>query len=143
MVEAHFVTFFSPGTFVAETTTQPIAAWDTETAKRMARDVKERYDATPYGFRFTTRRRDDDELDSQVIATSPMYYLGGVVETLEAVKARADATDRILIDNMECNGWERIITNDNSWRFTAPLLPGDVVLETETSASRHGGPSAR
>lgn len=128
-MEAHFVTFYSPGTFFAEDTTQPIPSWDVDTAKAMARAVRERHGAVPYGFRFTTRRRDDDELDSRVSATSRMYYLGGTVETLAQVKARATPADRILIRNMEGNHVERIITNDNSWRWTQALKPTDVVLE--------------
>jgi len=128
-MEKHFVTFFSPGTFVPETTECPISSWDVEAAKNMARGIKERYGATPYGFRFSTRSRKDDDLDSSVSATSPMYYLGGRIETLAEVKARATDKESILIANMECNGIERIVTNDNSWRFTGELHADDVVLE--------------
>ncbi len=131
MMEAHFVTFYSPGTFVSETTEKPIASWDVETAKTMARDIRERYGAAPYGFQFTTRGRTKDELDSKVVSKSPFYYLGGKVETLAEVEARASASDRILLDNMRGNGYARIITNNNSWRWTAPLKDGDVVLEWE------------
>ncbi len=128
-MKKHFVTFYSPGTFVAEDTTKPIDSWDVEKAKEIARDIRERYDAKPYGFRFLTRERGDDDLDSKVVATSNLYYLGGKVETLAEVKARATADDRILIANMEGNGHDRIITNTNSWRWTQPLQSDDVVLE--------------
>ena len=80
-MQKHFVTFYSPGTFVDESTTKPIDSWDVERAKEMARSIIERYEASPFGFRFTTRERADDELDSRVAKTSPMYYLGGTVET--------------------------------------------------------------
>ena len=128
-MEAHFVTFYSPGTFVAESSSLPIDSWDVAKAKAMAGEVKERYGATPYGFRFTTRTRKDDELDSKVTATSPTYYLGGTVETLEQVKARATDKERILVANMEGNKWDRIITNNNSWRWIQPLEEDDVVLQ--------------
>ena len=128
-MEKHFVTFFSPGTFVAEQTERPIEAWDVEAAKELARGIKERLNALPYGFRFSTRTRNDDDLDSQVTAQSAMYFLGGKVETLAEVKARATEKDRILVSNMEGNGYDRIITNDNSWRWTGPLGKDDVVLE--------------
>lgn len=128
-VQKHFVTFYSPGTFVAEDTTKRISAWDVDLAKQMVSDIKERYGATPYGFQFTTRGRGEYDLDSKVIATSPFYWLGGKVETLEQVRARATADDQILISNMECNKWDRIITNNNSWRWTQPLKDTDVVLE--------------
>jgi len=127
-VKQHFVTFYSPGMFVAEQTTKPIKAWDVKLAQKMAKSVKERYGAVPYGFRFSTRSRGPKDLDSSVTATSPMYYLGGKVETLAEVKARATEKDRILIANMECNGYERIITTTHGWRWTQPLNATDVVL---------------
>lgn len=130
-MEKHFVEFFSPGTFVAESSVKPIDTWDVETAVLMATEVKERHGAVPYGFRFLTRSRGPDDLDSNVAAKSGMYYLGGRVETLEQVKARNDPKDRILISNMECNGYSRIVTNDNSWPWTQPLHDGDVVLSSE------------
>ena len=65
-MKKHFVTFFSPGTFVSETTEKEIDSWDVEKAKELARSIKERHGATPYGFRFITRSRNDDELDSKV-----------------------------------------------------------------------------
>ncbi len=128
-MKAHFVHFLSPGTFVHEESSKPIDAWNTEQAKAMAREIKERYNATPFAFYFTTRERKENELDSHVTETSGRYYLGGVVETLEQVKARATDKDRILVSNMEGNGYARIITNANSWRVTQPLGPNDVALE--------------
>lgn len=130
-MQQHFVTFYSPGTFVAEETTKPLDAWSVDLAVRMAREIKERHGAVPYGFRFSTRERGPDDLDSHESARGPMYYLGGKVETLEQVKARATEKDRILIRNMEGNGWHRIITNNNSWRWTQPLNDDDVVLDVD------------
>lgn len=128
-MKAHFVTFYSPGTFVAETTEKPIGEWDVEKAKKMAKEIVERYNARPYGFRFLTRERGENDLDSKVTKTSAMYYLGGKIETLAQVKKRATEKDRILVSNMECNGWNRIVTNSNSWLVTQPLEKGDVVLD--------------
>lgn len=128
-MKKHFVTFYSPGTFVAEDTTMPIDSWDVEAAKQIAHDIRERYNAKPYGFRFTTRTRGDNDLDSKVSKTSPMYFLGGKVETLAEVEARATDKEQILLSNMRGNGYKRIITNDNSWRWTQPLNDDDVVLD--------------
>lgn len=128
-LQQHYVTFYSPGTMVSETTTKPINSWDVEVAQEMARTIKERHGATPYGFRFTTRGRGEEDLDSKEIAASNFYYLGGRVETLEEIKARGDPKERILISNMECNGWSKVIVNDNSWRVTQPLREGDTILE--------------
>jgi hypothetical protein len=128
-MEKHFVTFYSPGTFVAEDTTRPIEQWDVDAAVAMARDITERYGATPYGFRFTTRSREDADLDSKTTATSNMYYLGGEIETVEQVEARADPAERILLANMKGNGYGRIVVNRNSWKWTQPLRDNDVVLD--------------
>jgi hypothetical protein len=128
MMQQHFVTFFSPGTFVAEHTTKPIDSWSVETAREMMATVKERYDATPYGFRFTTRGREDHELDSKVIAKSPMHYVGGKVETLAEVEARNDPKEDVLRSNMRCNGYDRIWTTTEGWKWTQPLNADDVVL---------------
>lgn len=129
MKVAHFVTFLSPGTFVAEDTTKPIESWDVDEAVKMARTVKERHGAVPYGFYFTTRERPDDALDSRVAARSDLYYLGGRIETLAEIEARADPREDILRSNMRCNGWDRVVVNDNSWRWTQPLNKGDTVLD--------------
>ena len=128
-VSKDFVTFLSPGTFVAEETTKPIDSWDIVIAGKMAREIKERYNATPYGFRFSTRSRGPDDLDSKETARSPMYYLGGKIETLEEIEARNAPKEEILLSNMRCNKWERIWTTTNGWRWSQPLEPTDVVLE--------------
>ena len=128
IVQKHFVTFNSPGSFVAEQTTKEIDTWGVEKAIEMSKEIKERYGALPYGFYFTTRSRGKDDLDSKISATSNMYYLGGEILTLEQVKARNDPKDKTLISNMECNKWNRIVVNRNSWEWTQPLKDDDVVL---------------
>jgi len=127
-VKKHFVIFYSPGTFVSETDRQEIDSWDVDKAVEMSKKIKQRYNATPYGFRFITRGRKDSELDSKVIKESNMYFLGGKILTLQDVIDRNDPEDRILISNMRGNKWDRVIVNDNSWRITQPLEEGDVVL---------------
>ena len=128
-MQKHFVTFYSPGTFVAETTDKPIDSWDVEAAQKMAHGIVERYSATPYGFQFSTRGRGPDDLDSKEIARSPFYHLGGRVETIDDVRKRADPKESILLSNMEGNGWDKIVVNDNSWRSTRPLGKDDVLLD--------------
>jgi hypothetical protein len=130
-MKKHFVTFYSPGTFISETTIKEIDSWDVDTAMKMARSIKERYNATPYGFSFSTRTCEETELDSHVSDTSGMYFLGGSVETLEEIKKRKDPSDEILISNMEINKWDRVIVNTNSWKITLPLGQNDRVLEWE------------
>jgi len=127
-VKRHFVEFFSPGTFVAESTVRPVEQWDVVEAMEMARSVEERHGATPYGFRFITRERKAGELDSHVADTSAMFFLGGKVLTLRQVEARNDPSDKILISNMKCNDIGRVVQNDNSYRSVQPLRKGDEVL---------------
>ena len=118
-MKKHFVTFLSPGTFFAETTTKPIDSWDVDKAVEMARTVKERYNARPYGFRFSTRERGPDDLDSKEVKTSGVYFLGGKIETLKEVEARNDPKEEILRSNMRCNGWKKIVVNRRSRRLCA------------------------
>ncbi len=136
----HFVTFYSPGTFVPETTRLPIERWDTDTAVKMAGDICERYDARPYGFRFSTQSRGPDDLDSKETACGPIYYLGGRVETAEEVLARTDPKEKILRSNIRSNGIKRLIVNDNSWRFTGELHDDDVVLDVTLPARKAATP---
>lgn len=65
-MKKHFVTFFSPGTFVSETSEKPIDSWDVDTAVEMSTQILERHGARPYGFRFSTRERGQEDLDSKV-----------------------------------------------------------------------------
>ena len=127
----HFVEFYSPGTFVSEVSSYPIDSWDVGEAVKMATSVKERYNSRPYGFRFTTRTRGDNDLDSHESAKSNLYYLGGRIETREEVEARNDPKEKILRDNMRINNIDKIIVNDNYWRFTAALNETDIILDVE------------
>ena len=124
----HFVTFYSPGTFMAEATTKEIASWDIKKAQRMAKSITERYGARPYAFRFTTRVRGPKDFESKQKKQSHLYYIGCKVETLAEVKARNDPKEAILISNMEGNKWDKIVRTVEGWRWTQPLHKGDVVL---------------
>ena len=128
-MKAHFVTFLSPGTFVNEETTKSIDSWDVETATEMARAITERHNSKPFAFYFSTRERGENDLESHEAKRSGRYYLGGEIETIDDVRARNNPDERILLSNMECNGWDRIITNRNSWKITQPLEADDTVLE--------------
>ena len=125
----HFVVFLSPGTFFSEDISKKIEDWNVDVAIEMSYAIKERYGATPYGFYFITRERGPDDLDSKITKKSNMYYLGGEVFTLKQLQEINDPDQRILRDNMKINNWDKIIVNTNSWRWTQPLLEGDVVLE--------------
>lgn len=133
-VQKHFIQFMSPGSFFSETTEIAVPKWDIELAIKKARGVKERYGATPYGFRFLTYGRGAKDLNSKVIKSSNLYYLGGKVETYEEVCKRNDPKEAILRSNMKNNGYAKIVVNTNSYRFTAGLEPSDVVLDVDMKA---------
>lgn len=133
-IEKHFVTFYSPGTFVPECTTRPIDKWDPLLALEMSRAIKERYDARPYAFQFSTRARGPDDLDSHETNRSPRYFINGKIETREEVEARNDPREEILRDNLRINGIARVVVTCSPWKNTAELLDGDVVL------NEHGEP---
>ena len=115
----------SPGTFLSEETSKKIGSWDVGEAIEMSKSIRERHGARPYGFYFSTRGREDDELDSKEIDSSPMYFLGGKVLTLKGVEDENKHENSILISNMKCNGWEKVIKVKN---IVQPLMEGDVVL---------------
>lgn len=131
MMEKHFVIFMSPGTFVPEATEREIASWDVDTAAKMALNIVERYGARPFGFQFVTLSRGENDLNSKETARSGTYYLGGRIETLAEVEARNDPKEEILRFNMRANEIDRIIINDNSWRFVTELEPDDIVLDVK------------
>jgi len=128
-MKKHFVTFLSPGTFVSEQSTKPISSWDVAKAKKMAHSITERYNATPYGFYFSTRERKASDLDSKETKRSGIHYLGGKILTAKQVLAGKDPKEKILRSNVEINKIKRIIVNDNSWRFTAEFRDDDVLLD--------------
>ena len=119
----HKVIFMSPGTFASETTTVDIDSWDVEKAKEMARTVKERHGATPFGFMFETWTHDKIRID-----VSPTYYLGGRVRTYEMVLLMNLPEEEILRNNMRYNDIKRVITNTNSYKSVLPLKDDDIVL---------------
>lgn len=127
-MEKHFVRFLSAGTFVAEETVKAIDSWNVDRATEMAKEITERYGAKPYGFKFFTKGRKKTDLDSKIVAESGMYYINGIVETLEEIKAKNDPKNRILISNMECNGWNKVVTTRNPYVWTQPFNENDNVI---------------
>jgi hypothetical protein len=146
--EKHFVTFYSPGTFVAETTTREIGEWNRMQACRMAKDIVERHGARPFGFRFVTRLCADDVLDSRggtlrveprEIRRSGMHHLGGTIATLADVEARNDPKEEILRSNMRCNKIAAVVENCNSYKSVHPFEVDDLLLDPDTGTARASG----
>lgn len=128
-MKKHFVTFYSPGTFVHEETTKEIESWNVDQAVAMSKEIKERYGATPFGFRFKTRERGQKDFDSKQTAESGWYFLGGKIRTRAQVEADNDPKEEILRSNMRGNNIAAVIENTNSWKVTVPFDEiNDVVL---------------
>src|SRR4051812_1358216 len=107
------VVFYSPGTFVSETTWREIDAPHVAAACRMAESVVERYGAKPYGFHLVKSLTAAPVPDGRggTLAVTPkelersgMHFLGGELRTLDAVEADGLPDERILRDNIRCNG---------------------------------------
>jgi hypothetical protein len=139
--EEKYVTFMSPGSFFAETTTKVIDAHDPRRAVVMAKDIVERYGARPFGFRFETclvadplsdGRGGQLDVEPKTIFTSGTYFLGGRLETYDDVAKRADPKEQILLSNMRNNGWEIMCITENGYRSTQPFTKDDFVVDQKT-----------
>ncbi len=126
-MKKRYVTFYSPGTFVAEQTIKCVASWDVDKAVEMMGEIKERYGAKPYGFQFHTMRRGTNDFEPKEIDRSGMYYVNCRVQTLADVEAEGPTT-AILAQNMRSNDWDRVVTTQEGWAWTQPLREKDVVL---------------
>lgn len=133
----HQVTFYSPGTLFSESSTFDIESWDPVKAVAMSETIKERYNAKPYGFVFSTLLTHDDvpdgeggflQVESKTVKKSGVHFLGGRLETYDDVVARKDPKEDILQSNMRCNEDWIICINTNSFRSTMPFNVDDVIV---------------
>lgn len=117
----HFVEFIFPGSFLSESTVEPIDSWDAAEAYNRLTDLN----TQPYGFRFLTRERGPDDLDSKITATSGIYFLGGKVRTYDEVAADNLPNEETLRWNMQANHFARVITTAGR---TFPFTDKDTVV---------------
>lgn len=123
-----FVIFYSPGTFVAETTVRQVPSWNIPKALKLMTDVKERHGAVPYGFRFTTKKRGLRDFEPKEVAKSGMYYVNCRVETLDEIMNRGDPEESTLLENMRRNGWDKVVSPKTGWSWSQPFKEGDTLL---------------
>jgi len=126
-VKKRFVTFFSPGTFVAESTTKDVASWNVAKALKMMGEIEERYGAKPYCFQFYTMRRGLRDFKPKEVDRSPMYYVNCKVQTLKDIESEGPES-ATLAQNMRSNNWKRVITTTEGYKWTQPFRDGDIVL---------------
>ena len=105
-VRRTYVEFVYPGIIVSETSVKEVESRDTSEVK---------VPDGAFGFRFfdvLIAKVECDgktvELRSDRLNQSPMHYYGGRILTREEVE-REVPDNRILLDNMDGNGWNRVI----------------------------------
>ena len=145
----HYVRFFSPGTMFAEETSKPIESWDTKIAVQMAKEIRERHGAKPYGFQFITCLEGEPvpdgeggllKTESKQVDKSGMHYLGGMIFTIEEIEAAPKNQNLdILANNMKCNDWPFVVRNQNSWLTFQPFREEDCVVDPETGVTIEAG----
>lgn len=136
--ERWFAIFYSPGTFVSETSERPLETNSAAEAFRVAQTIKERHGAIPFGFDIVKRlvtvaTKDVPSVALKELECSGRHYIDGRILTLEDVK-REMPGESILIGNMEGNGIDRVVTGPvrgKGWRWTHQFKAGDKLLDSD------------
>ena len=143
----HKVTFYSPGTFMSESSSFDIDSWDTAKAVEMSEKIIERYNAKPYGFVFTTILVHEDvpdgeggflHVESKKVKESGIHFLGGRLETYTEVVNRNDPKEEILRSNMRGNEQWIVCINTNSFRSTMPFDEEDCIVDAQGKVVERG-----
>lgn len=141
------VTFYSPGTFMSESSTFDVDDWDIKNAVTLSEKVTERYGAKPYAFAFQTYHVLPDITDAdgvkykvepKFVTKSGLFFLGGKLETYDDVVARKDPKESILRDNMRFNGMWIVCINTNSYKSTLPFNETDSIVDAAGSIVESG-----
>lgn len=119
-----YAEFFYPGSFVAETSEVQVPD----------RGIPADVPRGAYGVRFfdrvvvtTTAGDREVETRSERLDISGVSYFDARVMTLADVE-REMPGERILLDNMRCNRWDRVVRTNRGWM--QPFRDGDSVVAT-------------
>ena len=127
-MQKDFVRFLSPNLFTG-IIERPIDKWDVNEAIRISKAIGESgVCGAPYGFCFVTRSYYANGINSRVVCKSGMYYINGIVETLEEIVAQNNPENSSLIRYMRDNHWNRVIRTVGNNKWTQPFNPGDVLI---------------
>lgn len=147
VIAKHYAVFYSPGTFFLEQTSKEIASWDIAEAVKLSKTIMERYNATPHSFRFETyntvesikaENGEEYEVKDKKVKSSGLYFLTGVLRTMNEVQAKNDPNERILMSNMKANRQPVIIENYNSFRFSCFFGEDDAIVDEQGRVVRRG-----
>lgn len=128
-MKKHFVEYASPGTFFAESSSREIAEWSVSDAIKMMAGIVERYNARPYGFRFYTMERGNEDLNASRVVNSHWYFVNCDVLTAEEILADTNPEFRIMRLNVEANGYKRIARTRTGWLAHLPMADEDEAIE--------------
>lgn len=130
ILNKHFVQFYSPGTFMPEVSEKPIRSWNPKRAVKLARTITERYGAKPFGFRFITRRCSTPlNVEPKELSRSGIYYINGVLESIDKVMAHNDPSEEILRDNMRINGIKQVVITKNEYKSIHQFNDDDRIVD--------------
>lgn len=114
-----FVEFVSPGTFFNESSKQLIEdPKDIVTICKKAKKIKERYNASPYGFRI---------VDGNDKSLSGFYFITGDLIDYDHIE-ESDKNSCVRA-NMRCNGYAYVVVNTNSYKTTNNFDKNDCVVD--------------
>lgn len=143
----HYVTFYSPGTFVSETSTKQIGEWDTAEAVKLSEAIVERHGARPYAFRFETMREGDGVADPEGVVhkveptklkSSGMYFIGGNLRSYKDVVRDNRPNESILRSNMDCNRIPYVCEVTRGYLSTHPFEENDSIVDAAGNVTRTG-----
>lgn len=124
----HYVSFYSPGTFISEVDTKEIESWNVDLAKSMMKEIVQRHNATPYGFKFFTKTLKDNDFEPKITERSKLYLVGGKILSYKDIEERNDPKDNILLSNMKSNNWDFVWQTTKGWLYTLPITDDVIVI---------------
>jgi len=142
----HYAEFLSPGTFISECSEVKLSAWDVKEAVEKAKGIKERYGATPYGFRFLTRLEAGPvkagktrlKVEAKDLRRSGIHFITGEIRTAAQVLAGKGKDEEILRFNVKANKLPAIIVNRNSYLATMEFQKDSVLVDWEGNVLQKG-----
>lgn len=105
-MKKYFIRYLYPGLIFSDSREVETDMTTEQWARKL---VPRELPCQPFAFQYVVRERGEQDLDSRVTETSGRYYFGGEVFTLADIEARKFFSDRILIENMKCNGYAKVI----------------------------------
>lgn len=110
---------------IADVDKEQISSWDIPMSIKRAEALYPH----PYAFYFTYETSDTESLGGSIVKSkSGTYYINGKIKTLAEIKAEYPE-ERILIDNLEMNGYDKAVkTCCGAWEIA---YDDDSVVESE------------